>query len=221
MKVKTHPYHFDINNIKSDSGYHIAMNRFNEILSEKIGIETSAGKNIVDKSDGEINLADFLLSNPDKNKILRDTEVIFKNVAVQGGDYTEIIDKYFYDTPMQGLGKHFQNAQKKYGVNALFLSALAGLESNRGKSPIAQNKNNLFGFKAYDENPYSFAKKFESFESGIDEVAKYLRDEYLSKSGIYFNGKSIEDINKKYATDKEWHKKIKNIIEDMLKNERE
>ncbi len=218
MKIKTHPKHFDISQISQagqSSGYYKALDRFNQILSDKLEVRGSEPKY---KNSTKVDKGQFSVDSKIRldKKFPIDVDEIIKNIGLDTFDSKDIIDSYFSDSPMKGLGVDFQKAQKDHGVNAIFLSALAALESGRGTSKIARDKNNLFGFKAYDENPYSFAKKFPDVETGIDEVARYIKKEYLTEGGKHYNGTSIEDVNKKYATDPEWHQKIEKIMREIV-----
>lgn len=126
------------------------------------------------------------------------------------------IDEKLKGTRLEGLGGSFKQAEEKYGVNAMFLLGLAIHESDFGNSKIARDKNNLFGFKAYDRSPYRSAQSFSSLKEGIDTVARYLSENYLRKDGKYFNGLSIRDIGKKYATDPRWAQGIERRIKSLL-----
>lgn len=54
---------------------------------------------------------------------------------------------------LHGLGAAFVKAEKEKGVNALYMLGLACLESNYGRSNFAVERNNLYGWCAYDSNP--------------------------------------------------------------------
>lgn len=202
----THPKHFDVNRMSRDGGYASALNRFNEILDNKIYAYNKPNISIPVISGSRFDI----MKSPG-------AEDIVKDVTRKTGRAAEKIDAYFKGTALEGLGKDFENAERKSGVNGVFLAALAALESNSGRSAIAREKNNLFGFQAFDSDPYSNAASFENYAAGIDFVSSYLKREYLSEDGSYYNGTSIEDINKKYATDKNWHKKLADIIGDILR----
>ena len=107
----------------------------------------------------------------------------------------------------------FIAAEKKYGVNAVFLAAVAALESGWGRYCFRQN--NIFGWSGKD---------FESKEECIDFVASKLKEHYLSEGGKYYNGKTIEGINVCYNGNDFWAEKIKEIMSmikkgaDMNKN---
>lgn len=122
----------------------------------------------------------------------------------------EDIDRVFSKTPLEGLGKEFVRVEEVYGVNAQYFAAHAILESDWGRSKIAREKNNLFGFGAYDKAPYKHAKRFSSKEEGIDKVACFIKNEYLLPDGKYFNSPTLFGVNKKYATDSLWAQKVAN-----------
>lgn len=126
----------------------------------------------------------------------KDTNNIFKNNA-----------EYFY------------YAEKQYKVNGIFIVAVAIHESNWGTSQIAMKKNNLFGYGAYDRNPYESSYNFSTYAEGIDLMGRVFSKYYLNPpgtkiydnevaKGTYYNGTKIQDVNKKYATDKNWYKGI-------------
>lgn len=98
-------------------------------------------------------------------------------------------------------------------MNAQFLCALAVHESAWGKSKIARDKNNLFGFGAADRAPFRLAKRFNSKQECIDFVASYIKKNYLTPKGKYFRGFTLLDINKNYCSDRRWAEKIACIME--------
>lgn len=130
--------------------------------------------------------------------------VDWNNLRKLSGLTAQQMTAFLKDTNLESLGEAFIKAEEEYKVNAIFLAALAMHESNNAKSRIAVDKLNLFGYKAYDADPYNSAQKFSSLEEGIFTVAKMLSQSYLTPGGKYFNGYSIDHINIKYATDKNW-----------------
>lgn len=207
-----HPRHLDIGRIESGNGYKAALGRFHDILDQKLGVSAKP-----DLTSSLIEQAKETSTHLRLKSHLKQAEAIVGDVTERTPGAAAKIDEYFKGSPLEGLGSSFELAQKKTGVNGVFLAALAALESNSGRSQIARDKNNLFGFQAYDSDPYNSAAKFDSFSSGIDYVSDYLKREYLSENGSYYKGRAIEDINQNYATDKTWHKKIAAIIGDILK----
>lgn len=115
------------------------------------------------------------------------------------------LNQVFRNTPMHDLGAAFVQAELETGVNAIFLSAIAAHESSWGRSALAAEKNNLFGFGAYDHDP-NLAMSFASKSACVIHVANFLRTHYID--GSYARGHAIADINKLYASDQTWSKKI-------------
>lgn len=118
------------------------------------------------------------------------------------------------DSPLVGKGQLFINAQAKYGVNALYLAAHAIHESAFGTSQIARDKNNLFGYMAYDSDPYGSAAYFASIEDCIEYEAYFVATQYLSPNGRWYgNSSTLKGMNVHYATDPYWAEKIAGIME--------
>jgi len=114
---------------------------------------------------------------------------------------------------MLGTGEAFVAAQEKYGINAVYIMAHAAWESGWGKSWIAQNKKNLFGYGAYDRSPAKSAWTFETYTDGVDIVMSHVREDYLTPGGKYWGGApSLRGMNKAYATDKNWQFGITSIM---------
>ncbi|MEB8555942.1 S-layer homology domain-containing protein, partial [Bacillus cereus] len=164
---------------------------------------------------------DMLQQN--QNNGLKDKEIITAtsyedlNLTVASKITAQEIDSfiatYHSDSPLVGHGQDFINAQNQYGVNAHYLAAHAILESGYGKSEIAYQKHNLFGLRAYDGDPFKYAKYLPSYGDSIAYNANYVRERYLEESGMYYNGPTLTGMNVKYASDKGWAKKIAGIME--------
>jgi len=96
-----------------------------------------------------------------------------------------------------GLEESFWQAEQDYGVNCLFVMAIAAHESANGT--ICFRPNNMFGF-----GRSGFSSKAEC----IDTVARALANNYLSTSGSLYNGKTISSVNKRYAASTTWDDKV-------------
>ena len=79
-------------------------------------------------------------------------------------------------TPLPQLGAAFMRAERQEGINARYFVAHAMLESGWGTSAIARYKRNLFGYNAYDRDPWKHARRFSSHARGVATVAEILRD---------------------------------------------
>ena len=95
------------------------------------------------------------------------------------------------------------------------MAAVGIHESAWGTSQIAKNKGNLFGYGAYDSNPYNGAYQFSGYAECIDLIARVFVKYYINPkgtniyggekaAGTYYNGPTLSGINTKYATDKNW-----------------
>ncbi len=118
----------------------------------------------------------------------------------------------------------FYEMEQKYGINGVFVAAVGIHESGWGTSKIAQDKNNLFGYMAYDSDPYKYSANFETYQDGIETLTKMFCKYYLYPvgtpiydgevaKGTYYNDPTVYGVNVRYATDKEWCNKVYNIME--------
>ena len=174
-------------------------------------------KNRVQKLLTKVN-PDIALNKP-SGLTLNDYEKIFSNLPKDENN----IFKNNYQA--------FYNAEKKYNINGLALASIAIHESSWGTSQIALDKNNLFGYGSYDTTPYESSFDFDTYEAGIETVAKSLVKYYINPQGIiiydgevaeatYYNGPTLSAVNERYASDKDWHTKIFDHIKslyDLLK----
>ena len=130
----------------------------------------------------------------------------FKKVLTDSKDKNKIFEKN---------AEYFYYIEKEYGINGIFVASIGIHESAWGTSKIAKNKYNLFGYGAYDSNPYNGAYKFENYSESIDLIARVLVKYYINPKGTdiydnqkangkYYNGNTLSGVNKKYATDKNW-----------------
>ena len=167
-------------------------------------------KKIMDKVNIEMEL------NKPSGLTLDDYKKIFKNLPNDRYDIFEDNAEAFY------------NVEKKYNINGIFLASLAIHESNWGTSQIAQDKKNLFGYGSYDSTPYESSYEFETYEEGIDLVARVLTKYYINPVGTkiyngetavatYYNGSTLEAVNQRYASDEDWHEKVFNYMEYLYK----
>ena len=131
-------------------------------------------------------------------------------------DIDDFLRKYSPDSPLIGTGQYFVNAAQKYNLNAGYLLSHAVLESGWGKSRIAQDKKNLFGFRAVDSDPYNGATAFKTWEEGIDFCASYIDQNYLNPNGWTYNGGNLGDksqgMNVMYASDENWGQQIGSLM---------
>jgi hypothetical protein len=119
-------------------------------------------------------------------------------------------------TPLPRLGAAFMKAERKEGLNARYFLAHAMLESGWGTSDIARFKRNLFGYNAYDRNPWKHASRFRTFQKGIATVAARVHDRYLRRTGRWWYGfTTLRGMNRYYASDPRWADKIARIANQI------
>lgn len=92
--------------------------------------------------------------------------------------------------------EYFYYVEQQYNVNGIFVAAVAIHESGWGTSNIAQTKKNLFGYQAYDRDPYGNASSFSTYAEGIDLVSRVFVKYYLNPTGtpIYGGEKAVRNI---------------------------
>lgn len=95
----------------------------------------------------------------------------------------------------------FIAAEEKYGINAVFLAAVAAFESGWGRYCFLEN--NIFGWSG---------KSFDSKSECIDFVASKLSENYLSEDGKNFHGTDLYGVNVSYNGSKIWLENVARIM---------
>lgn len=121
-------------------------------------------------------------------------------------------------TPLVAESNTFIEAEKEYGVNALFLAGIVANESSWGTSSRAINQNNLSGYAVYSRG--ATGAIFDSWKDSILATAKLLAKDYLTSNGECFNGKSVEGVNTLYCqnedgTDYTWSTQVDSIAKEL------
>ena len=136
----------------------------------------------------------------------------FKKVLTDRKDTNKIFEEN---------AEYFYYIEKQYNINGVFVAAVGIHESAWGTSKIANDKKNLFGYGAYDSNPYNGAYSFTDYSECIDLLARVFVKYYLNPKGTsiyggetatgsYYNGATLTGVNTKYATDKNWANAVYN-----------
>lgn len=140
------------------------------------------------------------------------------NVGILSDVPTTKLEKILKGTSLEGLGYAYKQAEKEYGVNALFLIGLTAHESGWGTSRRAKENNNLSGYGVYNNKSEgtSFRTKFDC----IMRTAKLIRQDYLNKEGKNHKGVSVASISKMYVNgndevDNHWVNSINSIANDI------
>lgn len=130
------------------------------------------------------------------------------SVIVDGGLYyhtaAELEKGLLHD--LKPLAPLFIQAQEKYGIDAVFLAAIAAEESGWGRYQFRQN--NIFGFEGFD---------FDSLEECIDYVASFLSKQYLTPGAKYYEGTSVAAVNTYYNGRDTWEEHVTQIMNNIIK----
>lgn len=110
-----------------------------------------------------------------------------------------VFDYYEYAHNMKELAWIFVQAEQVYGLNAFILAGIASWESTYNTSCRAVNNNNVLGWGVYSD--ISIGINASSKYENIMNAAKFLKEEYLTPSGIYFNGYTTWGLNQNYCLD--------------------
>ena len=173
-------------------------------------------------------------SLPEKSRKQKIVSVVSSNMAVNEKSGLAKSDFYYILSNNISDVNHifdtnagvFYNCEEKYNINGVFLAAIGIHESGWGTSTISRNKKNLFGYGAYDSDPYNMSYTFESYEEGIELVARMLVKYYINPAGTpifdnqvakasYYSGSTIRAVNTKYASDPNWNIKVYNIMRNL------
>ncbi len=142
---------------------------------------------------------------------------------ITGAELSAAIKARRADSPLINLGQTFVDVGKELNINPIYIAAHAAQESNWGTSRLAKDKNNLFGWGAYDKAPYASALTFRTKEEGIKYAMQRIKNLYLTQGGKHYNGANLAGMNVRYSTDKCtankkqcWATKIAEIMNTLI-----
>lgn len=116
----------------------------------------------------------------------------------------EDLNRCLKGTKLAGMGQMFLDTQEKYGINAIFLMAIARGESGYGKKP-QKNPFSIFG---------TGDRTSKSYKECLDKLGRNLKQNYITKNKLDTIGK----INKRYApTNIKWANNIANHMSIISK----
>lgn len=117
------------------------------------------------------------------------------------------------NSPFNGQGQVFIEAQKQSGLDARYILAHAALESAWGSSRIGRTYHNYFGINAYDSNPDNAKKSSNrSLQAGIINGAVWIKEHYYNRGQKTLYAMNHDKNGHNYASDKAWGDKIANIM---------
>lgn len=122
-------------------------------------------------------------------------------------------------------GQYYQTYQNTYGVNAGLVMGVSINESAYGMSNLAQQRNNIFGLRAYDSNPNN-ATSFPSVAECIRQFMQtHVSINYTDPndvSGLYHGaclGDKSVGMGVKYATAPYWGETNASFVYNIQKHE--
>ncbi len=149
------------------------------------------------------------------------------NLTQPSGITVSQIQQFLQGTPLEADSSYFMTAQATSHVSAIYLISDAVLETGWGTSQLYLVKHNLFGFEAYDLNPFGDGATFPSDQACISYVSWFVSVNYLTPPGYqvanypgqsgqvptgqYYNGPTPTGMNVDYASDPLWATKIAEI----------
>lgn len=202
-----------------------------EIEEKEILLEKAASDNKV--------LVEYKNSKDNEIKVLRDRNtkleddirLLTEKAQFDSNDISKpsnVLEKELklalIETNMVELVPYIIEAEKRYGVNALFMAGLIANESSWNTSQKAKTMNNITGFGVFNYKVTSRGKDFKSKEHCIYATAQLLSESYLDPDGSFYNGKSVEGVNVRYClnsdgtVDYNWSAIIKSIAQDLKNN---
>ena len=146
----------------------------------------------------------------DETQVIKNEKNFTTDVSSRTNFTYEDLVKITAGTGLEGIELAAIQAEEKYSVNSLFILSLAAHESGWGTSPLARNRNNLFGICAYDTNTDA-ASYFSTRSECVDYFGRLISKEYFAKGR-----KNLWSINEIYASDTTWASKVNDTMLSML-----
>ena len=182
---------------------------FNPNISIKLSVQMNGTETVLSNNEPlailpKITEKKVVTVQSDKNDVTK-----LSNISEQ-----ELSDR-LEGTKLAGLAPSILLAEQKYHINAIFLTSLIINNSNWGNSIRTTNNNNLTNINVTDNK--SMGSHFYSKEDCIDYTAVLLAAEYLDKDGLYYEGKSIENISTHYCNgSSSWTDNVTSITQELL-----
>jgi beta-N-acetylglucosaminidase len=125
------------------------------------------------------------------------------------------------DLRSQGRVGHSQvyvDVARQLDINPFYIAAHAAWDTGWGTSRIFRDKNNAFGYGAFDRCPSDCALSFDSVQDGGVFAMGRVNANYLTPGGKFYNRSTLAGMNVRYATDQNWKYGIAGIMNSLLDN---
>jgi len=156
------------------------------------------------KKTNELNIIQYKdkhnLKMVDKHN--KDEIIVYDNLTID--ELGEKLEKNLNST-LKGYGKTFAKYSIEYEVDPYVATSIVLLETGCkwNCSTLVKKCNNIGGMKGKNKCSGSSYAKFESLDAGIEAFFKNLSNNYYKK-GLT----TTKQMNKKYAENPEWYKKV-------------
>lgn len=135
-----------------------------------------------------------------KNSVGVNVDSILEVSNITVDELIAVFDFYDYSKPMKELAWIIVEAERTYQINAFVLSGIISWESSYNTSKRATDgSNNVLGWGVY--SPEAEGINSPSKYENIMGAAKFLRVEYLTEGGLYYNGLSTWGLSRNYCRD--------------------
>jgi len=116
-----------------------------------------------------------------------------------------------YNPEISGSSAHFIKEADRFGLDWKLVASIAGLESTFCRF-IPQNSYNCWGWGI--PTGAKSGTVFKSYNDGITEVSKGLREKYLDEGLL-----TVEEIGRKYAASPTWAYRVRFFMEKIENDE--
>ena len=139
----------------------------------------------------------------EKNRVLNvsvDLDNVLRVSNINTEELIAVFDFYDYSKPMKELAWIIVEAERTYQINAFVISSVISWESNYNTSKRATDgSNNVLGWGVY--SPEAEGINASSKYENIMNACEFLRAEYLTEGGLYYNGLSTWGLSRNYCRD--------------------
>jgi len=132
-------------------------------------------------------------------------------------DLNKYLSRYGNNSVLKDKGDVFIKAQQKYGISALVLLAICGIETTYGTKGNAKKGYNVANIRPRGSS--TGFRRFNNVEECVMELARLLRENYVDnpgKSGVHLT--KLYQVNSKYCpssvdnNDANWAQGVENCI---------
>lgn len=136
-------------------------------------------------------------------------EIVYEGLTMN--ELADKLDKNLNST-LKGYGKTFAKYSIEYEVDPYVATSIVLLETGcKWKcSTLVKKCNNIGGMKGQNKCSGSSYAKFSSLDAGIEAFFKNLSNNYYKK-GLT----TTKEMNKKYAENPYWYKKVDNYVSQI------